>query len=141
MKKIITAMISILFLLMLCAGAAAADSDFKHMPDYFAVGKYTNNGAAEIVIPAKLNGEATPVLYADSLGMNGLKGVSALTISDGITHIGDQNVTSGKELSQVSLPDTLEVLGRRNFYQMDVIEEVTLPGNVAYVGSDCFSYC
>ena len=141
MKKIITAMISMLFLLMLCAGAAAADSDFKHMPDYFAVGKYTSNGAAEIVIPANLNGEATPVLYADSLGMNGLKGVSALTISDGITHIGDQNVTSGKELSQVSLPDTLEVLGRRNFYQMDVIEEVTLPGNVAYVGSDCFSYC
>ena len=141
MKKTLTIILSMLLVLMLSVGAMAADSDFKHMPDYFAVGKYTNSGAAEVVIPAKLNGEATPVLYADSLGMNGLKGVTTLTISKGVTHIGDQNVMSGKDLTKISLPDTLEVIGRRNFYQMDVLTEVTVPGNVAYVGSDCFSSC
>ena len=141
MKKTLTIILSMLLVLVLSVGAMAADSDFKHMPDYFAVGKYTNSGAAEVVIPEKLNGEGTPVLYADSLGMNGLKGVTTLTISKGVTHIGDQNVMSGKELTKVSLPDTLEVIGRRNFYQMDVLTEVTVPGNVAYVGSDCFSSC
>ncbi|MBQ9741621.1 MAG: leucine-rich repeat domain-containing protein, partial [Kiritimatiellae bacterium] len=141
MKKTLTIILSVLLVLMLSVCAMAADSDFKHMPDYFAVGKYTNSGAAEVVIPAKLNGENTPVLYADSLGMNGLKGVTTLTISKGVTHIGDQNVMSGKELTKVSLPDTLEVIGRRNFYQMDALTEVTVPGNVAYVGSDCFSSC
>ncbi len=141
MKKTLTIILSMLLVLVLSVGAMAADSDFKHMPDYFAVGKYTNSGAAEVVIPEKLNGEDTPVLYADSLGMNGLKGVTTLTISKGVTHIGDQNVMSGKELTKISLPDTLEVIGRRNFYQMDVLTEVTVPGNVAYVGSDCFSSC
>ena len=141
MKKTLTIILSVLLVLMLSVGAMAADSDFKHMPDYFAVGKYTNSGAAEVVIPEKLNGEDTPVLYADSLGMNGLKGVTTLTISKGVTHIGDQNVMSGKDLTKISLPDTLEVIGRRNFYQMDVLTEVTVPGNVAYIGSDCFSSC
>ena len=141
MKKTLTIILSMLLVLMLSVGAMAADSDFKHMPDYFAVGKYTNSGAAEVVIPEKLNGEGTPVLYADSLGMNGLKGVTTLTISKGVTHIGDQNVMSGKDLTKISLPDTLEVIGRRNFYQMDALTEVIVPGNVAYVGSDSFSSC
>ncbi|MBR5225605.1 MAG: leucine-rich repeat domain-containing protein, partial [Clostridia bacterium] len=130
-----------MIVMALCVSAFAADGDFKHMPDYFAVGKYSGSEAAEMVVPAKLNGEDTPIFYADSFSTKVQDSMASFTLSNGITQLRDMNLYGVEALTKVSLPDTLEMIGRHNFYQADSLKEITILASVAYMGPYCLSFC
>mgnify|MGYP002854322990 CR=1 FL=1 len=63
-----------------------------------------------------------------------------LVIDEGITGIAD-GVFVSSSLKSVSLPDSLESIGKRAFKGCDYLEEITIPENVKQVGADVFADC
>ena len=137
-RRLVALMMAALMLLT-CLPAMAAEEEFNYNADLFALMKYTGE-ATEITVPATIGGAPAPILYDNAFSTSVLKKLESLTLSEGITQMRSGVTSSAKVLTSISLPSTLEVIGRRNFYQADALTAVTIPAAVVYVGQECFSY-
>ena len=69
------------------------------------------------------------------------KDIISVSISDGITHIGNYSFTSCPGLTSVSLPSGLKSIGAHAFALNNQLDSVTIPDGVETIGADAFSTC
>lgn len=68
-------------------------------------------------------------------------GVSGLTLKNGVTVI-EENAFSGcKNLTQVTMPESLKTIGSRAFASCSKIKEITIPASVTEMGREIFADC
>lgn len=60
--------------------------------------------------------------------------VEKVTVSEGITQIGDTVFKGTKKLKTVSLPDTLEAIDSSAFELCSELSEITIPDSVTKMG-------
>ncbi|MBQ6966707.1 MAG: leucine-rich repeat domain-containing protein [Lachnospiraceae bacterium] len=88
----------------------------------------------------------TKVVISDGvtgIGSGSFYGLTKLTdveMPDGIQKIGDFAFWSCNSLKEIMIPDSVSELGEYAFCATD-LKSVSIPGNVKYIGSNCFGSC
>ena len=136
MKKLLSLLLATMMLLS-CVPAMAEESAFTANADKYMITTYKGTDE-NLVVPASVDGAATPIINRQAI--NGAKTAVTLSFEEGVTQIRSNNIAS-LNITQLTLPSTLEVIGSNNIYQTDKLTEVTLPAAVSYVGTLSFSYC
>ena len=67
--------------------------------------------------------------------------LQSVSVSDGVTCIGDRAFMQFTALSHVSLPDSIASIGSYSFYGCPALEEVPLPQNLTGIGEYAFYMC
>lgn len=67
--------------------------------------------------------------------------IKTVTIGSGITYVGDMVFIDCDNLTEINLPDTLEVLGGHCFAYCNALEKVSLPDSVKRLDGDTFECC
>ena len=67
--------------------------------------------------------------------------VKMITISEGITHIGNEAFAAMINLYKVTLPSTLTTIGEKAFYYTTRLKIITIPASVANIAEDAFENC
>ena len=68
------------------------------------------------------------------------KGITELVVEDGVTSIGDYAFANFNSLKKVTLPETLERIGKRAF-EKTPIEEIDFPASLTDIGVYAFDHC
>lgn len=68
-------------------------------------------------------------------------GVKKVVFEDGMTTIPDEIFYCADELIEVSIPETVTMLGSHSFAHCYALEQITLPKNLKEIGYACFSNC
>lgn len=71
----------------------------------------------------------------------GMAYITSVTLSSGITHVGESAFTNAKSLKSVSLPDSLVSIGDFAFMGCINLTDVTGGGSVKSIGNEAFSTC
>ena len=69
------------------------------------------------------------------------KAITAVIIPEGYTYIGDNAFAGCENLESVTLPATLESIGRYAFGNCPKLKEIILPDSVTALGKECFMRC
>jgi len=136
MKKFLSLLLAAIMLLG-CLPAMAEAGTFTANADKHMITAYKGEDE-NLVVPASVDGVPTPIINWQTI--NGAKKAVTLTLEEGITQIRSNNIAS-LNITQLTLPSTLEVIANNNIYQTDKLTEVTVPAAVSYVGTLTFSYC
>ena len=136
MKKFLSLLLAVIMLLG-CIPAMAEAGTFTANADKHMITAYKGEDE-NLVVPASVDGVPTPIINWQTI--NGAKKAVTLTLEEGITQIRSNNIAS-LNITQLTLPSTLEVIANNNIYQTDKLTEVTVPAAVSYVGTLTFSYC
>lgn len=136
MKKFLCLLLAVMMLLG-CLPAMAEAGTFTANADKHMITAYKGEDE-NLVVPASVDGVPTPIINWQTI--NGAKKAVTLTLEEGITQIRSNNIAS-LNITQLTLPSTLEVIANNNIYQTDKLTEVTVPAAVSYVGTLTFSYC
>jgi hypothetical protein len=99
--------------------------------------RYTGSGG-NLVIPAAIWGE--PVKTIGGNVFEG-KGLTVVTIPDGITSIGDRAFAKCQQLRSVTIPDSVTSIGGSAFEGCESLTSVTLPDGVTSIGINAFWHC
>ena len=83
---------------------------------------------------------SNPLLYAHNLYLNGEK-VTALTIPNSVTRIGDFAFSGCSGLTSVTIPDSVTSIGEGAFRDCSGLMSVTIPDSVKSVGRGAFEEC
>ena len=67
--------------------------------------------------------------------------IKSLTISNGVTRIGDRAFNACTRLTSVMIPDSVVSIGDRAFYDCHSLMSVTIPDSVTSIESYAFAYC
>lgn len=67
--------------------------------------------------------------------------ITKITVSEGITKIGDMAFFECYKVTEVSLPSTLTEIGSNAFQCCDSLLEVIIPASVTSIGAHAFEYC
>ena len=67
--------------------------------------------------------------------------ITGLVIEQGITRIGDKCFWLFRNIAEVSLPDTLQVIAEQAFYDCSGIHSVNLPDGLRSIGNSAFREC
>ena len=70
-----------------------------------------------------------------------LRGVTSITLPDGLTSIGDDAFLNCRSLTSVTIPDSVTSIGEYAFYWCTSLRSITIPDSVTSIGSYAFSYC
>ena len=76
----------------------------------------------------------------DNWIFNGNRDLTEIDIPEGVTHLYSSAFECCANLRRVSLPSTLEVIGKSVFAGCDALEEIEIPGSVREVEREAF-YC
>ena len=136
MKKFLSLLLAAIMLLG-CLPAMAEAGTFTANANKHMITAYKGEDE-NLVVPASVDGVPTPIINWQTI--NGAKKAVTLTLEEGITQIRSNNIAS-LNITQLTLPSTLEVIANNNIYQTDKLTEVTVPAAVSYVGTLTFSYC
>lgn len=60
---------------------------------------------------------------------------------DGITKIGDAAFSECRNLTSVTIPNSVTLIERNAFRTCDKLESVTIPNSVTSIGDSAFAYC
>ncbi len=94
---------------------------------------------SSVIIPDMLDG--FKVTQIDDYALNDKKGITEVTVSEGITRIEGGAFMSCEALTQIKLPDTLTELGERAFYGCSSLAEITLPDGISSIAGHTFHNC
>ena len=83
---------------------------------------------------------SNPLCYAHNLYLNGNL-VTALTIPDGVTSIGDSALEFCTSLTSVTIPDSVMSIGDSAFSGCTALTSITIPDSVTSIGDSAFSGC
>lgn len=67
--------------------------------------------------------------------------VKSITISDGITSIGDHAFSDCYNLTSIVIPGSVTSIGDNAFYYCPSLESIVIPDGVTSIGSQAFTYC
>ena len=88
-------------------------------------------------VPSKIDGKPVKAV----LGFSGCGTLKSVTISEGITEIGQDAFSNCKNLEKVNLPKTVTKIGSFAFYGCTSMKSFTIPENVTWISSDTFAHC
>ena len=83
---------------------------------------------------------SNPLCYAHNLYLNGNL-VTALTIPDGVTSIGDSALEFCTSLTSVTIPDSVMSIGDSAFSGCTALTSITIPDSVTSIGDSAFRDC
>ena len=66
--------------------------------------------------------------------------IKSITVGEGITHLGGRIFHSCEGVTSITLPNSLQSIGDRAFYN-NGITSVSIPGGVTAIGESAFCYC
>ncbi|MBQ7448255.1 MAG: leucine-rich repeat domain-containing protein [Paludibacteraceae bacterium] len=69
------------------------------------------------------------------------RSVKTVVIEEGITNIGRRVFEDCKNLTQVSIPNTVLTIGDSAFYNCVDLKRIVIPNSVKAIGNGCFSEC
>lgn len=105
----------------------------------------TEKNPCHALVSVKENSDDTFVIHKDTKILADCAlydcDVTALTLPEGLTHIGKNALYSCGELESISLPQTLKFIGDEAFGNCGVLTEITLPGGLRHIGKNAFMYC
>ncbi len=84
--------------------------------------------------------DANPLYYAHRLILNGTE-LTALTVPEGVTEIGDYAFAGWSRLTDLTIPDWVRSVGISAFYGCSGLTAVTVPANVRSLGEYAFAKC
>ncbi len=94
---------------------------------------------SSIIIPAKINGMVVTEIADEALWGN--EQVTELTVSEGITRIGNSAFHLCGGLNVLHLPATLTHIHHCAFAMCNSLQKLFIPKNVAFIGQDAFAMC
>ena len=96
-----------------------------------------------ILYPAAKEGESftvpASVREIGEYAFAGAQNLTSVTLPDGLELIGD-NAFWGAMITEIELPDTLTTLGAGAF-ALSALETITVPGSVGYLRAETFTFC
>ncbi|MBQ6264635.1 MAG: sigma-70 family RNA polymerase sigma factor [Clostridia bacterium] len=97
-----------------------------------------NGIGGSVTVPSSLNGQSITAIGASAFESSD---VTAVSISPGITKIGQMAFSDCNDLSSVSLPATLTSIGDCAFDGCSSLKTITIPDSVTNIGDDAFDGC
>ncbi len=94
----------------------------------------------EIIIPETYNGVA--VTRINECGFEGCKNLTKITIPDTITEIGEYAFNKCKSLTSITIPDTVKIIPEYTFSECESLTEVIIPNSVtvySWAFMDCYN--
>ena len=71
----------------------------------------------------------------------GCKGLTSVTIPDGVTSIGSYAFYGCTDLTSVTIPDSVTSIGSYAFYECTSLTSITIPEDTTSIGDRAFRYC
>ncbi len=136
-KLIILGVFLILIMCMFTVVSNAADTDdFVYtVEDGCAVITDYKGAGGDVIIPSTLDGYK--VSRIGNGAFFGVDTISAVTVSDGISHI-DESAFSRVSATQIILPDSLVSIGDYAFENTEELESIVLPDSIITLGDSIF---
>ncbi len=91
-----------------------------------------------IVIPGEINGKKITVIGEKSIISTT---VYNLTLGEGIEIIEANAFINNRQIKNLTLPDSLKIIGEKAFYDLTTLEKVSGGKNVEEYGASCFERC
>ena len=146
-QRVISFMLALIFALALsatfCVERAGAVADGEWTYDIEANGAnitgYIGTDTS-VTVPAKIGN--TKVYKVTALCTNNFKDrITSITFSNGITELADSVCKSYSALEKVTLPDTLNKIGKDAFASCKSLVGITIPNSVTEIGDSAFTDC
>ena len=104
---------------------------------------FTETGDQEIVIPdtISVSGEVIPVTEIGAEAFYLCKNLTSITIPQSVTAIGDCAFLYCTKLTEITLPDGLKSIGASAFKGCKNITNISLPQSLTGIGSAAFAEC
>ncbi|MBO5778914.1 MAG: leucine-rich repeat domain-containing protein [Clostridia bacterium] len=94
--------------------------------------------AKQLAIPAEFNGKKITAIAEDAFRLN--KNLTSITLPDSITSIGKSAFEGCTELRTVDLPEGVAEIGDRAFFDCGKITKLHVPASTVRIGKDAFGY-
>lgn len=121
----------------------APEKDFEVKPieggDGVVITKYIGN-AENLVIPATIQGAPVRAIGWRLFSTEGNDTIKSIVIPDGVGYIHDDAFSGCRELTSVTLPDSIEGIGFGAFMNCK-ITSITLPKSLKAIGMHAFGGC
>ena len=127
--------------LTITAGAATIEGDefnYTLSGDEATIVAYTGDDT-EITVPATIDGYTVVAIEGTKNTSN--SAVTSVTISEGITTVGDYAFRNYKKLQTISIASTVTTIGSYAFYGCAKLESIDIPTGVTSIGSYAFYQC
>ena len=98
---------------------------------------YTCN-ASELTLPNDYNGQNYRIY---NYAFSGCRGLTNVTIGNGVTSIGDSAFRGCSGLTSITIPDSVTSIGGSAFSDCIGLTSITIPDNVTSIGNTAFSGC
>jgi hypothetical protein len=96
---------------------------------------------ASVTTPTMLGGHAVTAIGDQCFSTNAsMSNMTSVTVSEGITSIGQSAFDRLSHLSSVSLPNSLVSIGLSAFCYCSSLTSITIPGSVTSIGDVAFQY-
>ena len=146
MRRLFLLLCALMLCLPLITGVADESMEEKVSGDYryyvtkdnTAVITYCSSDAAEVVIPAELDGH--PVDRIASNAFESRNDMRILTVPEGVRVLDSCAFQSCDGLEEVSLPESLRELREGAFWGCDALRRINIPDGLTYVGEGIFAY-
>ena len=100
---------------------------------------YADSSAAELTIPAQIEG--MPVTALAEHAFEGYENLTQVTLPDTLEQIGVCAFAYCSSLLEIQLPDSVTEIGDSAFYQCDSLEEIVFSAQLLRIGSYAFYRC
>jgi len=67
--------------------------------------------------------------------------ISSVVIEEGVTSVGNYSFMLTYKMETLSLPDSLEKIGGKAFFNCNALTDFTLPDSLTYIGNQAFACC
>lgn len=64
-----------------------------------------------------------------------------LVVPEGVCEIKDEAITYCRDVTSVSLPNSLTYIGKENVHGLYELKNISIPQNVSYIGEGSFQFC
>ena len=137
----LAARVMLVLLPALAESAERASGDFRYvmLPDGAAEITGWIGGAAELRVPALLDG--CPVAALGEGAFANREELVSVGLPEGLRSIGDHAFADCPNLAQVDLPEGLAEIGAGAFEECMSLQSIALPGSVETVGANPFMGC
>ena len=111
---------------------------YRVTPDEAIVMKCDESAEGELIIPDKVGGVPVTEIEDDALSN---RNITSVSLPDSVKKLGFQAFAYCENLASVKMPASLEEIGAYCFYFCDSLVSVELPASIARIGDSALSCC